>query len=943
MPCYAVRVFCKVLLALVVFAGCHGVPRLVSGIAGGGQRSAHRVSRSSVVPSRLVRLAASGRVLQVEHSGETTRWVMGGFRIERRGEQVTWATDRLVAPIVSVLRGSNDRSFFFITRHEVYEAQEFLGSLRLVHRTSDGRVGHGTGLAVTIHRGRLTGARAPVPGVVIDAAFGDDRRGIAIVEPGRAYATEDGGAHWRAVPMTDDVALRAVATPDTRWLVGTETAVAIDRDGNVREVLPDQVPRLEPVERPEITSLREQTEQNDLSRWLASSIELGTLSGSRVIFARPAQGNRHETDIVEYDLIADRLVPTASANLHCRVTALWTAQDTFAVCVDERLRLFRRAREGDWQPWIVARRENAVARCVVSSDGEQAACEGPCDGQRKDPRQRVLCERTGDGPMHHRPIEGGMLLGYDGGEPVVLAGRNGAEGTDFARVDATGKLWFLGPWPGEPWEIGRVMEPPSGPSPLRIGEDGKVRLLSSWVGEEEPWVILSGRPGEEFRRQRVPPGTRSVQFGRAGVVLAWRAPDVIEQSDDDGESWHSIEITNTGGDDTLRRMFEQPSRMFAGSSVHCREAGCRLGSAAVRLGWGPVATSQYGAHGVPETSLFVPSPVRWRCEATGSGLRWTDVGYAPLGMSRVYRDQTAQGWLLVTEEPARQGPRTLSIEARWQLRNAPVSVSPRRVRFGIDRYFPSGGRDSTRWSIVELGADEALVTRCGTGPGGLAPQCDLVALNHGGSFRRLVTFAAREVLSAHGSGGVCLLGTLEAPSEDNGDNTPGTAHTLVTMSRNGHVRVRPIALARDDGTEVGPYVLNNGEMGVARRRLADETVMLAPVDNERARTLPATAMHACSENADGEIALSGTGVLTMPSGGSYEMNLVVRYGLARTGLCLRGVEGSVIQLGDPGWLVVTAVPGERDFYGTAQLREGVVPVRCRSSVTTDTHEFFPRL
>jgi|JI10StandDraft_1071094.scaffolds.fasta_scaffold69933_3 hypothetical protein len=78
-------------------------------------------------------------------------------------------------------------------------------------------LGLGSGRPVLIADGVTEGINLP-DGVVIDAAFGDEVHGIAMLEPGLTLATEDGGQHWRTVNV--ERAAEVVAVGATRWTRG---------------------------------------------------------------------------------------------------------------------------------------------------------------------------------------------------------------------------------------------------------------------------------------------------------------------------------------------------------------------------------------------------------------------------------------------------------------------------------------------------------------------------------------------------------------------------------------------------------------------------------------------------------------------------------------------------------------------------------------------------
>ena len=51
--------------------------------------------------------------------------------------------------------------------------------------------------------GAVAGLPPPDDAAMLDAAFSDERVGLAVTEPGLAWFTPDGGTHWSRVDPSD--------------------------------------------------------------------------------------------------------------------------------------------------------------------------------------------------------------------------------------------------------------------------------------------------------------------------------------------------------------------------------------------------------------------------------------------------------------------------------------------------------------------------------------------------------------------------------------------------------------------------------------------------------------------------------------------------------------------------------------------------------------------
>ncbi|MDP3279183.1 MAG: hypothetical protein Q8Q09_28590 [Deltaproteobacteria bacterium] len=156
-------------------------------------------------------------------------WLLGGLRGEYApGEPLQVRLGRgpaVLAPIVAAAP-TDDGSWLFATRDgALWHAGSFLGELQRVSgeagRTVRGfttRSWHVLALTArdgSLYLGRREGlVRAPdvLDGPVISAAFANEQLGVALVRPGTAFATNDRGAHWHALPVAPHAALSVRAT-----------------------------------------------------------------------------------------------------------------------------------------------------------------------------------------------------------------------------------------------------------------------------------------------------------------------------------------------------------------------------------------------------------------------------------------------------------------------------------------------------------------------------------------------------------------------------------------------------------------------------------------------------------------------------------------------------------------------------------------------------------
>ncbi len=144
----------------------------------------------------------------------TRLYVVGGMRaaVDARGVMRV-AHEGLSSPIAYA--GDAGDGWRFVAGDAVLEAAHFLDAPRVVFNAAQGAPGWGAGRPVFVHDGALAGAPFAESERVLDAAFADAQRGLAVSEPGRLWVTADAGARWSRVPL-DDAPLRVFA--DARGL-----------------------------------------------------------------------------------------------------------------------------------------------------------------------------------------------------------------------------------------------------------------------------------------------------------------------------------------------------------------------------------------------------------------------------------------------------------------------------------------------------------------------------------------------------------------------------------------------------------------------------------------------------------------------------------------------------------------------------------------------------
>lgn len=707
----------------------------------------------------------------VEPGPSPRRWIVGGFRVEwdPRGDMHVEGP-----PVDDVIDAVLPRrgGWRIITGDAVLDAPSFIGT-PWTRQDLDGigRPGRGAGRVVRIFEGSLRGAPAPTDAPVIDVAFSDELRGLAVLEPGRAYRTDDGGARW--LPVDGGVFSGAVATLSGRWLLDRERCAQVLDDGSAREVACDDVPTFRP-------------DSNPLNRLLSPdawrSPPCATPWDCRPRPASPCPAARH-------------VVPDGSIVL-CEAPSDGERANHFDL-FDGASGIYRPVLSF-WHP------HDDAGECSIRADGRAAACLGSCEAlpAGDTPRSAVTyCLRLPGGAQVERRIEVGrddrlVFIGWRGDEPVLAAPSEVRQG---ARVYERGRsVRSLFGHVAPPMATIRVNR-----DDLHgVGRDGLLRVRAF----DQDWripTILEGVPGEGFVARALPPWWSRAQgadaervvrvCGSDGVLLAASTEDGLWVSERAGAAWRPL---FSEGDPTLTRWLRL--HRWPVATLDCDEDGVHLPGVGRTLGWGPVAPPLDGAIGLP--SAEAPSQRPWP-----PALTW-DCQY-----SREVASLCA---------PPSPPPRR---------------VSEARALVGIDRLslFEGGAspEDEGRlWTLVDatpacpLGAPRGV-------SGVLVPANDqplgFVALTHQGpdtlSFLTLVPhddlvdltlFEQRGVAPAQRRWHLGVRGTLHSEDRRTTDSIDG-----ITLDRVGTGAFGSVVAASDDARVAASVQLPTWREGRSQRRL----------------------------------------------------------------------------------------------------------------------------
>jgi hypothetical protein len=465
----------------------------------------------------------------------------------------------------------------FLGRVAREESTSFLGDTTTVASVTSGVLGLGTGRVVAVRDGRAEGAEMPA-GWILDAAFGDDLRGLALRMGGEVWRTDDGGARWSPVDLSGDVGIEVYARDGERRVRGAAGCFEVG-PVDVRTVPCDGLAAL-----PAISASERAFLLAALPPWRV----LGPADDEGAVWLTLRASDAAMPTTVRDDPASDHLDLEHPMELPCARPSTFVSGKVFLRC-DERhgTALYLLNAGGAWRPHLQARRCSAQPTCVASGDGERLACEGACvdDGACDG---GSLCERVGTAPAVTVRLPEGTLrwriVGYANGRRVLSDRR-----TSLARA----QLWREGEPPSPlARDVSAVV---SIDGPFALGSDGAVHLATR-DGSGTP-MVMDGRPGEPFVARTPPPWRgrdrrqrRLVRCGDDGVFLA----------KDESATWFS----RWPGDDW--RALSGVSGMSVLGPMECASWGWRNAEGThVGVGWG---APQGSSHSTPSATESVREP-----------------------------------------------------------------------------------------------------------------------------------------------------------------------------------------------------------------------------------------------------------------------------------------------------------------------------------------------
>lgn len=822
------------------------------------------------VPARVFVQGALDRerssvCVTVEGHDGVGRRLRVGVREELHGGAMQHAEVRLAGAPDQVFHDAAGWHFF--SARNRWRAATFLGEPEQVQRLRRGLVGRGVGRPVAIWRGAVEGME--VPGTVMDAAFADDRAGVAVVEPGVAILTADGGATWRPLRV-DDALTDAFATPAgifvagrQRWRLDAGALVAAGGAFPERDWCTSEDDR----EEPDTPGADDRADTRRLDPGLLWADNAHT---AVVLDARGAR----------YDLVHDRF--EEAPDPPCEQPEPASGSALAAVCVGERERVtaYGRADGGPWRALGVMRRCSGA--CVASQDGRRVACEGRCDPAGECDGVSTVCELTADGPPRERRYGDGRRrftpLGYDGAALVVLDHRPHLSHAEFVHGDEGPRRLCPG------LDAPRLTREFSQYVPPRLEPDGTITLSArnpalGWspyvvaASLDAPCTVREATLVEDTRRlPRDTPGRWALACGRGGRSLAFH-DDAPWVRDATAGPWRRLDASLPGVDRAWLH-----GRLRDGD-VECGEVGYWVGSGEVAvIGWGAPTTARRTLVGEPDTLReqgFPAMPTEWPCEVSAAAVQLPAPLPRPQGVGR---DDVVLGrqrlWIAVpTQAPdGLPGHRFAGFDPRgFATREEAVhwATLPERAEALVGATDFQGER-FTLWRVSER-----------------APAVRLGEVD-------TETYASGDVRSATADGVTALLW------EGAMGMAMGTRVELLRVeSRRLERSSVPLSRTATDALMV--YVLR-GEAGVARLRDDGSLVGAAPGGAPRPLA-HAGEIGACGPAAVG--AVSGIRRVRLPDAGSWE-NVALDLAFEGDRLCLRGARD--VAMGarfERGALVVT--------------------------------------
>lgn len=570
------------------------------------------------VPGRLRRstYGSPGR-WWIDAHGDPRRALVDGWRAELRGATVTGADGWIDSPLVAAWR--DGERWHFAGRAEHWVSESFLGRATRVASVAQGALGLGGGRVVRLLHGTAEGLGLPT-GFVLDAAFADPTRGVAIVEPGVVLRTDDGGRGWSPVPLADDVPRELVASSDSRWVRGDRGCFVLDGDALRSRPCTDLPLLTDANALPD--DAREPFVQARAARFDWVPVAFTDRSRRRLLVGMPSESERRPSSsaVWVYDLERDEMVAGSEGELPCtdRLVRAFTADRAYVVCrgTEQTHQLWSRGDDGRWSLRLEGGSCAEDLHCAASASGARVACTGTCAEGGACATGGTFCERIGVGAARSwsvgSDVRAWRLGGYDG-ETLVLLDQ---------RVWLAHAEVILDHAPPVPLLRGTATDGLRMTGDPRVGSDGLLRFWASHADDGEP-VALEGHPGGTFAVREAPPWARpghdpSFHYCGADGVAWAEAPDRMPwRSREAGEPWEPLLPDGSAYAALLRAEVAGRS-----SPAWCDAIGWIVhGNARLRAaGWGPIeaprAAPDLVAREVAEPGRFEVVHT-WQCRQDG--------------------------------------------------------------------------------------------------------------------------------------------------------------------------------------------------------------------------------------------------------------------------------------------------------------------------------------
>ena len=823
-----------------------------------------------------------GEIAEVAPDGTRRMFYVSG-RFEARGDVFEAAEDLCPDGLHTAVNLGGGWRFF--SPHGAWEAPSFLGPLRRVGWFSEAWVGIGTGPLVAVSEGRLEGVEVAPGYAFIDAAFANDRQGVAVVEPGELIATEDGGARWRRVPTGDELPTHVDAIHARRWHALSGMVYRLDgarRDGRGERFRAPARPTDEDIERIE----------EHPNRTLYGTEALALVGTDR----RHALVASNLDALLDLDLATGELTPAPAAP--CAPDEWISAGSGLVVCrgEDGRVTVYARG-ETRWDERLTMHACGPV-RCAASADGEVVGCTGRCDEDAPCPAAMVVCERRGASPTREVTVGDTSarwnFLGYDGHERVLVEARDDLWRARARRGDAPPVALAAQMTVRHPWLVSSLP---------RIGNDGAWRVTVREEGTGAR-VDLEGVPGGAWHVREAPPWIRerggevpreldaARACGEDGVRMAVAPDGVPWVSASRDARWRPV--IDEGDAPGLVAWFRRVTS--PAHAVMCNAAGWKYsGDTGVwGAGWGRARLSDTWT----QPPLDREDEPTWTCArgAEAVGLR-----VEPQVMENEGEVFVANGAAFAHGTRIELGSWEWSSAAEPDARTADYDA---RVPEALARWLRGEGAQGVgagalQWGIFELHDTRALVHVWG----------ELSQRNSGAAVVELSAHAPPRVLYRYRSFGARddawnlvardgdTLGLLAFGTSDGADALPYGYVAATLMQRVGGRYSTRAALTPASGAALrGAYALGS-EAGVARM-LDDGTLLAMPFAGGSRVLGRGLRVGACGPSARGDFAFDvRVDVDAMPD--PVDLTAILHASLDGGALCVRSITSTRFVVSPP--------------------------------------------